>query len=209
MLAVDQSKLDGQGYPGTTVVYAGVPTSGLPQAEAENYAKFLEYAADGGQQYGVEIGNLPLGYLALSDPLKLQTRNAATAVREQKGDVPAPPDDVITDPAKGLPDPNTGGGGSPTTNNVVGGANRTTTPTGPASAPVPPDPSGSTPSSVGKPVTSAATRADSSSFARWILPVLLGVGLLAAVLVPLVPALGTPGHPVRRWLAARFGRGAE
>jgi hypothetical protein len=38
--------------------------------------------------------------------------------------------------------------------------------------------------------------------------VLLGIGLLAAVLAPLVPAIGTPDHPVRRWLRGRFGRGS-
>lgn len=203
MLAVDQSKLDGQGYPGTTVVYAGVPTSGLPQGEADNYATFLEYAADAGQRYGVEIGSLPRGYLTLSDPLREQTANAARAVREQKGKVPKPPDSVIADPAAGLVPPRAA---APTTNAVAG--NLPATPAPPPSGQVPPS-AATPPSSVAKPVTSAATRADSSSFARWILPVLLGIGLVAAVLVPLVPAISTPGHPARRWLRARFRRGAE
>jgi hypothetical protein len=201
ILAVDQSKLAGQGYPGTTVVYAGIPTSGLARAEADNYATLLDYAAGTGQQYGVEIGNLPEGYLALSDPLREQTRNAARAVREQKGDVPPPPKSVIENPAGGLVPPL---GSAPVGNAVAGNNPPPAQPGAPSSAP----PGAATPSSAAQPVTSAATRAETSAFARWILPVLLGIGLLAAVLAPLVPAIGTPDHPVRRWLRGRFGRGS-
>ena len=48
-------------YPGTMVVYADVPTSGLPATDAINLSKFLLYAAGAGQQVGVNFGTLPAG----------------------------------------------------------------------------------------------------------------------------------------------------
>ncbi|WP_433272017.1 hypothetical protein ACQPZF_14945 [Actinosynnema sp. CS-041913] len=196
ILAIDQSKLDARAYPGTTVVYAGVPTSGLPRSEADNYATLLEYAAGEGQQYGTAVGNLPVGYLALSDPLREQTRNAARAVRDQKGEVPPPPQSVLQDPAGGLL--------PPPALPVLG--NNPAVPPGVANTP-PATPPASVAPSTARPVTSVATRSDASSFGRWLLPSLLGLGLLAGILAPVVSAAGTPGHPARQWLSRLFRRG--
>ncbi|MBW4716898.1 hypothetical protein [Saccharothrix obliqua] len=194
ILTVDQAKLDGRAYPGTTVVYAGVPTSGLPRSEADNYATFLEYAAGPGQEYGTAVGNLPVGYLALSEPLRKQTREAAAAVRRQQGEVPPPPPELAQDPAGGLL--------PPPANPVLDEAGTPPAAASPVVTTTAPPPSSAT-----RPVTSVATRADTSSFGRWLLPSLLGIGLLAGVLAPVVSAAGTPGHPVRRWAARLFRRG--
>ncbi len=197
ILTIDQSKLDSRAYPGTSVVYAGVPTSGLPQSEAGHYATFLEYAAGAGQEYGTAVGNLPVGYLALSDPLREQTRNAARAVREQKGEVPAPPPSLIADPAGGL---------LPAPANPVLGNPAAVPPVAPSTPLEAAVPTSAKPSS-SRPVTRVATRSDTSAFGRWLLPSLLGIGLLAGVLAPVVSAAGTPGHPARRWLNGLFRRG--
>lgn len=195
ILSVDQAKLDGRAYPGTTVVYAGVPTSGLSREAADDYATFLEYAADQGQRYGSAVGDLPPGYLALTDPLREQTRAAARAVREQGGEVPPPPPGLGQNPAAGLlPDPRDPARSGPAA-----------PPPAPSAPPPAADPT-ATPTSA-RPVTSAATRADANSYGRWLLPALLGIGLLAAVLAPLVSVVGTPGHPVLRRLRGLFRRG--
>ncbi|MGI5507163.1 hypothetical protein [Lentzea sp. CA-135723] len=185
ILQIDQSKVDGRAYPGTSLVYAGVPTSQLPQAQADRYATFLEYAAGAGQDYGIEIGKLPDGYLALTDPLRQQARDAAKAVREQKGVVPPPPPAVVDNPA-GLP--------------IAGRDNVRK----PENAPVPSSvaPPSPAPSSTAV-TTSSSTRADSSAFGRWALPVLLGLGLLAGLVAPLVPAVSSPEHPLRRLFRRR------
>ncbi|KAA2255649.1 hypothetical protein F0L68_28045 [Solihabitans fulvus] len=213
ILAPNYAAMDARAYPGTTVVYAGVPTSGLPKDSAGNFATFLEYAAGAGQEYGTTVGKLPDGYLALPDPLREQTRNAAKAVRAQQGDVPPPPPSVATDPAAGtLPPISAPGqaGGVTGPSDQQGGQNGTgpvaqnRTPA-PAAAPATAKPSSAVTSSV-KPQASAETRTDSSSFARWALPVLLGLGVLAGALAPLTPVLAQPGHPVRRWLARQLRR---
>jgi hypothetical protein len=48
-------------YPGLMVVYADVPTSGLPASDAIDLSKFLLYAAGPGQKVGVGFGDLPAG----------------------------------------------------------------------------------------------------------------------------------------------------
>jgi hypothetical protein len=39
-------------YPGTMLVYAAIPTTGLPAADAADYASFLQFAATSGQVPG-------------------------------------------------------------------------------------------------------------------------------------------------------------
>lgn len=80
-------------YPGSMVVYASVPTSGLPAADATGYGQFLEYAATTGQVPGTTNGTLAAGYLPLTDEnglgkLAAYTVQAAAAVTAQKGTVP-------------------------------------------------------------------------------------------------------------------------
>ena len=53
-------------YPGTMVVYAAIPTSGLPAQAAADYANILTFAAGPGQTPGDGIGQLPPGYLPLT-----------------------------------------------------------------------------------------------------------------------------------------------
>ena len=81
-------------YPGTMVVYAAVPTKGLPTADAQEYAAFLEFAATDGQTPGSGVGQLPPGYLPLTaadglGSLASYTEAAAQDVAAQNGQVPS------------------------------------------------------------------------------------------------------------------------
>jgi hypothetical protein len=114
-------------YPGTMVVYADVPTSGLVARDAAAYARFLTYASSVGQRPGPRQGQLPDGYLPMTKANGLErlagyTARSAEYVRAQKGGTPplvAPAPDPTPDPT---PSPTTGtgtgshaGSGSPVT----------------------------------------------------------------------------------------------
>ncbi|CAM4003326.1 hypothetical protein KIPE111705_35735 [Kibdelosporangium persicum] len=203
VLTSDIPAMHPNAYPGMSIVYAAIPTSGLSAGTAGNYAKFLDYAAGPGQAAGQEAGQLPTGYVPLSDPLREQTRNAAVAVREQKGVVPAPPPGLSEDPAAGLLPPGesgassgllgSGGGG-------VAGGNGAGAAAGAASNATTPPSSPTAPPTVDKQATSVATRSDSSGFAKWVLPGLLGIGALAGLIAFGAMVWTQPDHPVRRWL---------
>jgi hypothetical protein len=80
-------------YPGTMLVYAAVPTLGLPAADATDYAALLTFAAGPGQTSGSGVGQLPPGYLPLTAAdglagLAAYTLAAAADVAAQNGQVP-------------------------------------------------------------------------------------------------------------------------
>jgi hypothetical protein len=80
-------------YPGTMVIYADVPTTGLPKGDALKLAKLLRFAAGPGQISGLQNGQLPPGYLPITKAnglasLATYTSTAANAVAAQSGAVP-------------------------------------------------------------------------------------------------------------------------
>jgi PBP superfamily domain len=75
-------------YPLTMVVYAMVPTSHTPKAEATKIAQWLDYVAGAGQHAGAGAGQLPAGYLPLPAKMRLQTLQAAYDVLAQNGATP-------------------------------------------------------------------------------------------------------------------------
>jgi hypothetical protein len=79
------SKKARDAYPLTMVVYAMVPTSGIPAAKAARIAQWLDFVANDGQQPGLLPGNLPPGYLPLTQHMRDQTLEAATEVLDQTG----------------------------------------------------------------------------------------------------------------------------
>jgi hypothetical protein len=136
-------------YPGAMVVYAAVPTLGLPATDAKAYSALLRWAATTGQIPGTTNGTLPPGYLPLTavnglGALASYTALAATAVADQKGAVPsilgssgaAPTNGTGAPggtPGSGLPLGGPGGSGGlglPTTPGAAG-----TSPGGAAAAP--------------------------------------------------------------------------
>jgi hypothetical protein len=88
------SKTAAGAYPGTMLVYAAVPTTGLPATDAKDYASLLRFAAGPGQRPGLGVGELPPGYLPLTKANGLgslagYTLAAAADVAAQKGDLPS------------------------------------------------------------------------------------------------------------------------
>jgi len=93
-------------YPGTLVIYAAIPTSGLPVTDAQEYATFLQFAATAGQTQGSGVGQLPPGYLPLTDAnhlgaLASYTQAAAADVAAQNGQVPSLTSSTSSQPAAG------------------------------------------------------------------------------------------------------------
>lgn len=81
-------------YPGTMVVYAAVPTEGLPKSDAADIGQILKFAATTGQQQGSGVGQLPQGYLPLTQAYGLGTLGAYTEaavadVTAQNGKLPS------------------------------------------------------------------------------------------------------------------------
>ncbi len=201
---IDYNSMDKRGYPGTMISYAAVPTSSLPSTLAQRYADNIRWMSTDGQQWGQEAGQLPDGYLALTQEMRDQAGKVADAVGAQTGTPPIPPKDPVDDPKDPTPnDPPKNTPNQPTTNSPNddgGGDGKTPTPT-----PGPGSPSGgpSQPpvnNSGTKPV--AATTGESLGWLAWGLPALLAAGLAAGVASPGIRVIAQPGHPVRRGLAA-------
>ncbi|OLB79969.1 MAG: hypothetical protein AUI14_08670 [Actinobacteria bacterium 13_2_20CM_2_71_6] len=158
-------------YPGTMVVYAAVPTTGLDHTTAADLAQLLAFAADEGQQPGLDQGKLPPGYLPMTaanglGSLVAYTHEAADAVAAQKG---AQPGVASGGPGSvGLP----GAGGVPNPGASVAAA------ASPAQSPWKP----------GVDLPSGYTRAAFSQLAGWALPVVVLAGLLALVVAMVTPA---------------------
>lgn len=81
-------------YPGTMVVYAAVPTEGLPKSDAADIGQILKFAASTGQQQGTSVGQLPAGYLPLTEAyglggLAAYTEAAVADVTAQNGQLPS------------------------------------------------------------------------------------------------------------------------
>lgn len=86
-------------YPGTMVVYAAVPTSGLPKIDAVDFGEFLRFAVTSGQDPGYGVGQLPPGYLPLTarnglGTLARYTLVAADEIADENGKLPSMTDPV-------------------------------------------------------------------------------------------------------------------
>lgn len=105
-------------YPGTMLLNADVPTTGLSKTIAGDYAKLLTYAAGPGQVAGTAAGDLPPGYAPISADAGLRklsayTRLAATAIAAQSGHVPTPGENAVSGNSPqnpGTPQAPSGGG---------------------------------------------------------------------------------------------------
>ncbi len=102
-------------YPGAMVVYAAVPTRGLPAADAAAYSELVSWMATTGQTPGTTNGTLPGGYLPLTEAnglgdLRKYNALAAVAIADQLGAVPSvlmkpPPAPVATPTASAAATP--------------------------------------------------------------------------------------------------------
>lgn len=171
-----RAKRGASAYPGTMVVYAAVPTTGLDHAVARDLGELLEFAATDGQQTGLGQGQLPPGYLPMTSANGLggmvqYTRRAADAVAAQQGKVPS----IVETPGPPAP-PNTSASPTPSA--------QTTPNTGAA-----PSVSASSDLSAYKPgvqLPVGYTAALGSRLAAWALPVVAAIGVLCTLLAAVI-----------------------
>jgi hypothetical protein len=169
----NEMSTDAGGYPLTMVVYAMVPTGGLPQAKAAKIAQFLDFVGGAGQTPGTAPGQLPAGFLPLPASLRAQTLKAANEVLHQTGAKP--------------PGRTSGGGGtSPSTGSSSTGSGKPAAGKGSAV----PTTAASAPHSK---ANAAFSSPDTAGFAKLVLPILLIIGALLALAGPSAVILGRPG----------------
>jgi len=145
---IPYSKLRGSAgsgaYPGTMVVYAAVPTTGLDATTARDLGELLDFTSSAGQRSGTDQGQLPPGFLPMTSAnglgaLAARTEWASGAVSRQAGELiptgpvstpnPHPTPTATHQPGGGQP----GGGGT-------GTPTGTPSTTRPAGAEPPPSP---------------------------------------------------------------------
>jgi len=193
-LQVNQASKDPRAYPLTMVIYAMVPTAGASHAQAAAIARFLDFAAGPGQQPGPGPGQLPPGCLPLPASLRAETRRDAIAVADQSGGKPGKsPSGHTTGSGSGS------GSASPSASSGAG-SGLTSSPSATAS----PRPSVTLPGPTASQriTTQALANPDQSAFTRYVLPVLLllgGLAALAGVTILSGSAWG-PAVALRRWL---------
>ena len=168
-------------YPGTMVVYADVPTTGLSARDAKGFAIFLAYTAHAGQVSGQALGQLPPGFLPMTKANGLgaladYTTRSAQAVADQSGTVPPLVASPAT-PTTPIPTPATGS----TTTTTDSGSTPTSGTPEPSASPTP-SPSTTSPTTV---AAAAKTLAVDSGVAGLALPGLLGVIVLGLMLAGL------------------------
>lgn len=183
LLPYDKLRSDTAGagaYPGTLMASMDVPTSGLPPAQAANYAQMMRFFVGPGQTPGFGNGELPPGFLPLTAAngaaeLAAFTVRAATAVAAQHGDLPLVTGGQVAGPVT----PAAGGGGTPTPSSSP-------TPTPPPTPSARPTPSvAATPTAQGLALQSLGTTSGLGAGAAGLaLPLVLLLALLGAVAAP-------------------------
>ena len=78
----DQTKMSDGSYPLSAINYGVIRPLGLPQADRNDYASFIDYATGAGQSPGYDIGELPIGYASMPQTLRQQSAQAAKTIRE-------------------------------------------------------------------------------------------------------------------------------
>lgn len=180
---------DGGAYPGTMIVYTAARLSGMAKAEAIKVAQFIRVATTEGQRPGRGNGQLPGGYVPIraSGPtarLYAAARDVANQVQAQRaapasdgpGTDPTSPSSPTASPSAGTP--GAGPGVAPPGTAPSGGLPQVGGP--PSAAPGGPVPGD---------VQTLATEVDSSRLAAWVLPLLLGLGILGALVTAVLRTL--------------------
>jgi hypothetical protein len=101
-------------YPLTMVVYAMVPTAGVPAAKADLIARWLRYVAGPGQLRGDLPGQLAPGYLPLPASMRAKTLAVANAVESGGAAFQTPTPSLPTISATPTPTPSVAATPSPT-----------------------------------------------------------------------------------------------
>ena len=177
--------LDPAAYPLVTMTYAVTAPQALTSVQATDYANLVRYAVSTGQVPGIEVGQLPLGYV----PLPAAERARALAVA---GVIAAGPQPTAS-PTPSSSATATGDGGSsvPSTEPATAPSEQSSAPTeSPSASALAPD-SGSSSAPALTPVA-AATPATPAGSGRLSIVVALILGGAAALLGPVLPWLSRP-----------------
>jgi hypothetical protein len=155
-------------YPLTMPVYAGISKS-LSASSRATYAKALSYVTTTGQKPGFAIGNLPPGYAPLTKAMRSQAAAAIAALTKKT---------PTTKPSGSATD---GGEGSGSTD----------TGSTPGDVASPPGALAEAPSTVDLPPGTVLVSANTQAWPRLLLPLGLGIALLAGLAGPLLRLRGT------------------
>jgi len=80
VLEPDPAATTAGAYPLAALTYAAIRPLELDTQARVDYAAFIDYAAGPGQEPGLELGRLPVGYAPLPESLRAQARAAALTV---------------------------------------------------------------------------------------------------------------------------------
>ncbi len=180
MLLANPTSSDPAAYPLTTLTYAATRPAGLSADEAKAYASLLRYAAGAGQTPGIDVGQLPQGYLPLPASMRTQT-NAVAATIETNAGKKTP----VSTPSP-TPAPTSTSGGVPSTTPTSVPTTQPTS-TSPSTSQPAPVPSSSQPTIT---IVAARTPASPVGFARYGLVIVLVLGGLAACVGPALLGFG-------------------
>lgn len=78
---IDPADVPASAYPLTSTTYAAVNLTASDEQAREDYANLIEYAATDGQVQGTDTGELPLGYLPLTEDQRKQALATADEIR--------------------------------------------------------------------------------------------------------------------------------
>jgi hypothetical protein len=182
----DRAKAAGA-YPGTMLVYADVPVTGLSSAVGKDYSEFVHFVSTRGQTPGGGVGQLAPGYLPMTTanhlgPEANYALAAAAAIGSQSGAIPAllakyhPPagSSPTSSPSTGT---GTGTGSGTGSNSGTGGGSPTSSPSPGAGG------------SQSPPAKVALTPEANFGLAGYVLPGVAGLALVAAIGAVLTPRL--------------------
>lgn len=187
---LDAATLPDDAYPGTMIIQAAVPTTGLTSADAGHVAQFVTTATTEGQVSGAGNGQLPAGFLPITASgatanLFSSAQAAALIIAKQQG-LTAPTSSPPTTPTSNTGPPTASGGGAAALGSVPGGTGDTG---GVDTVTVDGDPAPSTPTD-GTATATGVTPTTPVSAARLAVPVAAGIGLFGALAIPFAFGLG-------------------
>jgi hypothetical protein len=174
VLEANPSATASDAYPLTLLTYAAATPEKLNTAQRQSYAAFLQYAAGSGQTQGVTPGDLPAGYEPLPESLKAQTLAAVQSILHP----PAYPSAAAQSTATTVPGSvGASGGGTSSAGASSGSPDATITVESPVRRSTPGH------SRALGPAALSAVRVEGLPVGalRWILPLLLLFGVLAAL----------------------------
>jgi hypothetical protein len=88
VLQPNPAATDPAAYPLTSITYGATVPSALSAQERSDYADFIQYAVTSGQQTGGDVGQLPVGYLPLSQSLVTQALTTSVGLRSYVAPTP-------------------------------------------------------------------------------------------------------------------------